>query len=49
MIISITGGSAKLKDLAESITRYSAELLLNKKLIEKLMKLEMMQIYQKVL
>ena len=36
MIISITGGSAKLKDLAESITRYSAELLLNKKLIEKL-------------
>jgi hypothetical protein len=36
MIISITGGSAKLKDLAESITRYSAELLLDKKLIEKL-------------
>lgn len=36
MIISITGGSAKLKDLAESITRYSAELLLDKKLINKL-------------
>jgi len=36
MIISITGGSAKLKDLAESITRYSAELLLDKKLIKKL-------------
>ncbi len=36
MIISITGGSAKLKDLAESITRFSAELLLDKKLIEKL-------------
>jgi hypothetical protein len=36
MIISITGGSAKLKDLAESITRHSAELLLDKKLIEKL-------------
>ena len=36
MIISIKGGSAKLKDLAESITRYSAELLMDKKLIEKL-------------
>lgn len=36
MIISITGGNAKLKNLAESITRYSAELLLDKKLINKL-------------
>lgn len=36
MIISITGGKPKLKDLAESITRYSAELLLDKKLIDKL-------------
>lgn len=36
MIISITGGSAKLKDLAESIARHSAELLLDKKLIDKL-------------
>lgn len=36
MIISITGGSAKLKDLAESITRYSAKLLMDKKLIKKL-------------
>ena len=36
MIISITGGSAKLKDLAESMIRYAADLLMDKKLIKKL-------------
>jgi Ni,Fe-hydrogenase I small subunit len=36
MIISITGGKPRLKNMAESMIRFAADLLMDKKLIRKL-------------